>query len=67
MKLGYLGIDQYGDRYKMDKHPRQELLEQLGRKHCDKMYCDPDARHVGYIIARRWINVYEVHSWSPAS
>ena len=66
MRLGYLGVDQYGDRYKMDSHPRKELLEQLGRSHADMMYVDTKdgkARHDGYIIAGRWISVYEVHSW----
>ena len=66
MKIGYLGIDQYGDRYKMDKYPRKELLIQLGRKRASKMYRDfkdGKSKQVGYIIAGRWIDVYEVHDW----
>ena len=66
MKLGYLGIDQYGDSYNLEKNPRKELLEQLDRKHADKMYVDlknGGFRHKGYVIAGRWISVYEVHSW----
>ena len=27
MKLGYMGIDQYGTTYKLNKYPRKELLE----------------------------------------
>jgi hypothetical protein len=66
MKLGYLGIDQYGQRYKINKHPRKELLEQLGRKHAVKMYCDTKkgiTKHTGYIISGNWITIYEVHEW----
>ena len=67
MKLGYLGIDQYGERYKLDKHPRKELLEKLGRKHADKMFVDDvktgEAKHIGYIVGGRWVTVYEVHEW----
>lgn len=67
MKLGYLGIDQYGDRYKMDKHPRKELMDYLGASNARKMYVDTKdgaAKHVGYVIRGHWINVYEVHEWS---
>uniref|UniRef100_A0A6M3LPS6 Uncharacterized protein n=1 Tax=viral metagenome TaxID=1070528 RepID=A0A6M3LPS6_9ZZZZ len=68
MKLGYLGIDQYGQHYKIDNHPRQELCDQLGKKHADKMYVDNtktgQTRHCGYIIGGLWIDVYEVHSWN---
>lgn len=67
MKVGYLGIDQHGTRYKMDKHPRKELMEQLGSSHAGKMYVDlknGGIRHVGYVIASLWINVYEVHQWN---
>ncbi len=66
MKLGYLAIDQYGQRYKLDNHPRKELLEYFGRQHADKIYVDrPDGatRHVGYVIGGHWLSVYEVHDW----
>ncbi len=65
--LGYIGIDQHGQHFTIDKHPRKELLEQLGRCHAAKMYVDRkdgSVRHVGYIIAGLWINVHEVHTWS---
>jgi hypothetical protein len=67
MKLGYLGIDQYGNRYKIDKHPRKELLEKhyLTGK-VSKMYRDGengDVNHVGYIIGNLWVDIYEVHDW----
>ena len=66
MKLGYMGIDQYGHHYHIDKHPRKELCEQVGVKHADKMYVDNTktgkARHCGYIVAGYWIDIYEVHS-----
>lgn len=65
-KLGYLGIDQYHQHYKIKEHPRKELLEQLGRKHADKMYVDTkdgSQKHKGYVIGGLWITLYEVHSW----
>ena len=66
MRLGYLGIDQYGKRYKIDKHPRKELLDQLGRSHAELMYQDSKSgtRKAGYVIAGLWISVYEVHEWA---
>jgi len=64
MKLGYIGIDQYGQHYHLHAHPRKELMAKLGTKHADKMCVDTkerEARHVGYIVAGLWITVYEVH------
>jgi hypothetical protein len=65
--LGYLGVDQYGNRFKIDRHPRKELLQQLGRKHADKMFIDTkdgQSKHVGYVVSGLWITVYEVHEWT---
>lgn len=67
MLLGLLGIDQHGEHYNIQKHPRKELLEQLGRKHADKMYVDLKdgaTLHKGYVIGGLWISVYEVHRWT---
>ncbi|MBE3114881.1 MAG: hypothetical protein IMZ59_05100 [Actinobacteria bacterium] len=67
-KLGLMGIDQYGQHYKLKTdHPRKELQEILGRKHTDKMYVDTktgDTKHIGYIINGLWITLYEIHEWS---
>jgi hypothetical protein len=66
-KIAYIGIDQYGQRYDIKKHPRKELLEQLGSTHADKMYVDTidgDIKHIGYIITGQWITIYELHEWS---
>lgn len=68
-QLGYLGIDQYGQTYKIEKSPRKELLEQLGASHADKMYCDTTdgkTKHKGYIISDLWISVYSVNEWKAA-
>jgi len=68
-QLGFLGIDQHGQYYTIDKYPRKELLEQLYSKHADKMYCDTKdgkIKHVGYIIKGYWINVYKVYQWKEA-
>jgi hypothetical protein len=56
-----IAIDQYGDyMYIEGKHPRKELTEKLGVKHCEKMYADRNGKtyHVGYIISGRWFNLY---------
>ena len=66
MKLGYLGVDQYGQTFKIKKHPRKELMEQLGYSSCKKMYeemNDGSDHHAGYIVGNLWIDVHEVHSW----
>ena len=65
-QFGFIGIDQYGNHYTIDKHPRKELLEELGFKHASKMYCDLKSggvRHKGYVIGNHWINVYRVCQW----
>jgi len=69
MKLGYIGIDQDGNHYNIKRHPRKELLEQLGATHADKMYTDlksGGSREIGYVIAGQWINVYQIHNWKEA-
>jgi len=66
MKIGYLGLDQYGQKYVLKKHPRKELLEQLGASNASKMYRDTkngDSKHYGYVIQGLWIEILEVHSW----
>ncbi len=66
MKLGYVGLNQYGDRYTMEKYPRKELMEQLGATHAENMYVDLKSgghRQDGYVIKGEWIRVLEVHSW----
>lgn len=65
-KLGYLGIDQLGDYYKINRYPRKELLEKLYRKSASKMYVDlkkGGSKHIGYVIANKWVTIYEVHEW----
>lgn len=69
MQLGFLAIDQYGQHYKIEKHPRKELLEQLGASNASKMYVDTKdgkQKHVGYVVAGLWLNVYTVHEWKEA-
>ena len=65
-KLGYMGIDQYGQHYDGLKHPRKDLLATLGRTHAEKMYVDTakkEHKHIGYVIAGKWITVYDVYEW----
>lgn len=59
----YIAIDQYGQTHYIKKHPRKELLEQLGRTHASIMYRDkPDgsAMKVGYVIAGLWLEVFKM-------
>ena len=69
MKRGYMAVDQYGQTYHGLEHPRKDLLERLGRRHADKIYCDTTSgktRHVGYIIAGLWLEVFAVSTWKEA-
>lgn len=69
MRLGYIGIDQYGQHYHLRKSPRKELLDQIGASRAHKMYCDTargKVKHKGYVIKGLWIDVYAVHEWKPA-
>ena len=64
--LGYIGIDQYNNHYHIKKHPRKELLDQLGATHASKMYADlkgGGSRETGYVINGHWVDVYSIHQW----
>ena len=62
----YIGIDQYGDKYYIKKHPRKELLEQLNATKADKMYIG-DGDHIGYVIKGFWITVYKCHTFNKGA
>lgn len=65
-QVGYIGIDQYGGTYQIQKHPLKELCKQLGRTSAQKMYRDTTggtAKHVGYVIGGHWIEVFTVCEW----
>ena len=51
MKVGYLGVNQLGQKYTMYKHPRKELLETLGATKVEKMYVD---KKDGSILGIGW-------------
>jgi len=68
MILGYMARDQYGQTYHLPdtKHPRKALLEKLHGSNASKMYIDTKqgkAKHIGWMINRLWLTVYEVHEW----
>jgi len=64
VKLGYIGICSDGTKIHIAKYPRKELCEYFGVKHAEKMYVgDEKGLHIGYVIAGRWITVYEIHEW----
>ena len=65
--IGYIGIDQYGSHYHIDKSPLKELKE----KYClpgkvSKMYCDNtdgETKEKGYVIGNLWIGLYRLIEW----
>lgn len=65
----YIAIDQYNRHYLIDRHPRKELLAQLGASRADKMYVDTtsgQARHTGYVIHGLWLHVFRLEAaFSP--
>lgn len=71
MKIGYQATGHFGTKLFLnnpDKHPRGQLLEQMGRKHCQKIYQDcpnyPNGRkHIGYVVHGEWFTIREVHDW----
>lgn len=68
--MKYIGIDQYGDHYPIEAHPRKELSEQIGSKHVDKMYVDKksgEACHIGYVIGGRWVRLYKIEPFEEAA
>jgi hypothetical protein len=66
-----MGRDQYGQTYhNLGKHPRKELLNRLGRCHAEKMYFEDkegNSKHVGYVIGRLWVTLYNVTPWEKKS
>lgn len=67
MKLGYIAINQYGDKVEITKNPRKELMEWAGTTKIEKMYVDTKdglTKHVGYIVQNMWFTVYEIHEWA---
>ena len=67
MSAGIMGVDQYGDTYHGLEHPRKDLMEKLGRKGARKMYVDKKdggTKHIGYVVAGRWITLYNVTEWA---
>ena len=63
-KFPYIGIDQYGEFYHIGFNPpRKRLMELLGKKTAYKIYIDRkdgSARHCGWIIGDKWVEVFEV-------
>jgi len=65
-QVGYIGIDQYNTHYHIKKHPRKELLDQLGKTKARVMYADKKDGSIikmGYVIGSLWISIYKVHTW----
>jgi len=68
-QIGFLGLDQYGNKYILQKYPRKELMEKLGYRSANKMYVDTKngkVRHEGYVIGPYWINIFRVCEWKQA-
>lgn len=60
----FMAVDQFGQTYhNLGPHPRKELMRRLGTSHAARMYRDKkDGRtvHIGWVIAGRWLSLYEV-------
>jgi len=66
--VGFLGIDQYGKKYWLNKpkFPRNQLLQLFGSTYTKKMYVDTKngkTKHIGYIIDDYWIKIYKIFEW----
>ncbi len=63
--IAYMAVDQHGAIYHIGHNaPRKWLLTHFDRKHAELMYRDSirtgKSRHVGWVIARRWLEVFRV-------
>ena len=62
-----MGRDQFGRTYHdLGRYPRKALCDRLGRKHVSRVYVDKEngpPKHVGYVIGRCWIALYQVTPW----
>lgn len=59
----FMGIDQWGNTYHGLEKPRRDLIRKIGVKHVTRMYRDgPDGKtyHVGWVVGRHWVEVFEV-------
>ncbi len=68
-RLGYLGIDQWGNHFTILTRPRKELMKQIGIKHVGKMYIDlkdGKSEHIGYVVGKHWVTIYEIFPWVPS-
>lgn len=67
----YVGIDQFGEVFRLGRttSPRKALMAALGRKSARRIFVDPreggPPAHVGWIVAGRWVSVYERMEGSP--
>jgi len=60
-----LGLDQYGHAYRIVKHPRKELVKQVGGGRVSKMYVDKtdgSVKQIGYVVGDHWIEVFKLQS-----
>jgi len=65
-QLGYMGCDNMGNTFHGLTHPRKDLMERLGYRSAQKMYCDitsGGSRHIGYVVGPHWVRVYRVSAF----
>lgn len=65
-----MGIDQNGTTYHGLEHPRKDLMERLGYKSAQKMFCDlkdGGTREKGYVIGPYWVSLYKVSPWKRSA
>ena len=72
MKIGYLATGRMGRTIRLlnpNKSPRSQLLEKCYRKHADNIFQDKkDGSTVitGYIVAKEWFIIEELHTWEKS-
>lgn len=70
----HMGLDQYGNTWhSLGPFPRKALLDRLGYKRAERIYCDRSApggaretEHVGWKIGPHWITVLRVEPLTGA-
>lgn len=57
----FIAKGSYGSTHFIDsKHPRKWLMEYYGVTKATKIYRGDEAKHVGWVIAGQWFEVFKV-------
>ena len=56
LRYRFVAEDQWGNTVWIERYPRKELLEWVGKGDVKKMYIGND-QHIGYIVGKHWFVV----------